>query len=524
MAIGAVYLAQALLASFIDYAVARLTVRVRVKTLREMQDRVMRHLLGQALRFFHSSKSGELVSRLVNDTQNTSNGVGPAVQGFLQNLVLLVGYSLYLFGTSVWLTGGVMLVVCLHFGINRILREPVQRRVRQVQNAQAHVSAAFQEMFTSIRVIKSFGAEQMAFERTQAGTAEFSRVTLASGRVESISQPVRTALDALAVMAVLVVAALEVQRGELAAQGLVLYVYVARVVIQPANQVAASYLRLVGISAALTRVAELLNQAPQIVDGDQDKSTFDRELRLCEVSFAYDARRVIDGLSLQVRRGEVVAVVGRSGAGKSTLTDLILRLYDPTEGTLLIDGEDIRRLKQSSYRRLFGVVSQESLLLNDSVRNNIRFGRREISDAQIAEAARLAHAEGFISRLTDGYETVVGDRGVRLSGGERQRVAIARAIVHSPSILILDEATSSLDSESEREVQLAVDGILQRSTAIIIAHRLSTVLHADKIVFLDHGRIVDVGPHAELVDRCPPYRRLCELQFLHPVSPATDTV
>ena len=193
-------------------------------------------------------------------------------------------------------------------------------------------------------------------------------------------------------------------------------------------------------------------------------------------------------------------------------------MYDPTDGQIVIDGTDIRRLRQEQFRRLFGVVSQENLLLHDTVRNNIRFGRPDITDDDIRRAANLANADRFIEALSRGYDTVVGDRGVGLSGGERQRVAIARALVHRPEILILDEATSSLDSESEREVQLAIDRILQHSTAIVIAHRLSTVLRADKIVFMDQGQILEVGTHADLLEWCAPYRTLCELQFVSPAA------
>lgn len=512
--LGGAYFAQASTAAGVQYVVSLMAVRIRAETTRLIQDDLMGHLLGLSLRFFNRSKAGELVSRLMQDALNAGGSVGPAVQGIFQYGVQVIGYSLYLFSTSAWLTLGALGIVCVHFGLNRLLREPVKRLGRNVQDAQAQLSAFFHEILGSVRVIKSFGAESLAAERSREETDRFRRVRRKQGLIESINDPARTVLDAMAVVAVLIIAALEVRRGQLAPQGLILYVFVARVVIQPVNLLATNYLRLHATSASLARVAEIFSQQPLVVDGELEKSTFDHTLELRDVSFAYEDKAVLKGLSLEILRGEVVAVVGRSGAGKSTLTDLILRLYDPTEGGLFIDGIDIRRLRQTPYRHLFGVVSQETLLLHDTVRNNIRFGRDEITDDRLYEAARLAHAHQFVERLPAGYDTVVGDRGSRLSGGERQRIAIARAIAHRPQILILDEATSSLDSESEREVQLAVDHILQRSTAIIIAHRLSTVLHADKIVFLDDGVIADSGSHQQLFERCLPYRRLCELQFL----------
>jgi len=226
-----------------------------------------------------------------------------------------------------------------------------------------------------------------------------------------------------------------------------------------------------------------------------------------------------------VRKGDFVALVGPSGAGKSTLADLVLRLYDPETGTILMDGVDVRTYHQREYRQLFGVVSQENLLFHDTVRNNIRFGRPSLTDADLERAARIANAHDFIMALPQGYDTLIGDRGTRLSGGERQRVAIARAVVHRPKILILDEATSALDSTSERLVQDAINRVVSEATAIVIAHRLSTVMHADRIVVLDRGRIEAIGSHSDLLDVSPTYRHFCSLQLSAldiPLTPKED--
>jgi ABC-type multidrug transport system fused ATPase/permease subunit len=301
---------------------------------------------------------------------------------------------------------------------------------------------------------------------------------------------------------------------------LILFTFVARQLITPINQLATSALWIESTRAASGRLRELLAEQPRLSDGDTIKQTFDRTLSLDDVSFAYDGRPAVSHLTLEITKGEFVALVGPSGAGKSTLADLLLRLHDPDSGSVRIDGVDLRGLRQREYRHLFGVVSQENLLFHDSVRNNIRYGRDDVTDAAVEQAARQANAHDFISTLAEGYDTVVGDRGVRLSGGERQRIAIARALVHNPQILILDEATSALDSESEHLVQQAIDRVVERTTAIVIAHRLSTVTHADRIVVLNGGRIEATGRHAELLDTSATYRRFCQLQFDRPADAA----
>jgi subfamily B ATP-binding cassette protein MsbA len=314
----------------------------------------------------------------------------------------------------------------------------------------------------------------------------------------------------------------------LTVSGFILFAYVGRQVLEPGSRVMTAYLSMYSVLGSFARIGELLAERPQVPDGAVEKRSFEHTLQLKDVEFAYGTSPALQDVTLDISKGDVMALVGRSGAGKSTLTDLVLRLYDPDRGRVLIDGIDVRTLQHHAYRRLFGVVSQESLLFHDSVLNNIRYGRDELSDADVVRAATVANAHEFIMALPRGYDTIVGDRGVRLSGGERQRIAIARAVVHRPQILILDEATSALDSESERQVQVAIDQITENTTSIIIAHRLATVRQANRIVVLDRGRILDIGRHIELLERCPAYRTLCELQFFgaeaanaHRSSPAS---
>jgi len=299
----------------------------------------------------------------------------------------------------------------------------------------------------------------------------------------------------------------------MAAPTFFLFLYIARATMIQVGLLGSAYTQMQATLAAATRIGEVFALRPEVKDGPERIETFEDRIVLRNVAFGYDTEIVLDGVNLEICKGEVVALVGPSGFGKSTLADLVLRFYDPTRGTITIDGRDLRSLRQDSYRRLFGVVPQEPLLFNATIRENIAYGRNDLSEDDIVLAARLANAHGFIVEFTDGYDTMVADRGVRLSGGERQRVAIARAIVARPPILVLDEATSSLDSESERLVQQAIDRVIEGSTSLVIAHRLSTVLHADKIVVMGRGGVEAVGRHAALLATSETYSRLYRLQF-----------
>jgi subfamily B ATP-binding cassette protein MsbA len=304
-----------------------------------------------------------------------------------------------------------------------------------------------------------------------------------------------------------------VAAGQLTQEGLLMFLGVTVLMFASAVTVGNAVMGVHEASVASERIMELLEERPGVVNGRRSAPGFARSLSLAGVSFTYGDEFMLRDINLELSEGSRLAIVGPSGSGKSTLLDLLLRLYDPTAGRIELDGADIREFELSSYRQLFGVVSQESLLFNDTVRNNIAYGRPELSWEAIVEAARIAHAHDFIEQLPQGYDTLVGDRGIRLSGGQRQRIAIARAIVSRPRILVLDEATSSLDSESERQVQQALESASRGLTTLIVAHRLSTVQAADTIVVLEGGRIVEYGSHTELLTQNGLYRHLYDMQM-----------
>jgi subfamily B ATP-binding cassette protein MsbA len=390
-------------------------------------------------------------------------------------------------------------------------------RIRDASEAHwriyGRIAARLQETFLSVRVVKSFGAEAVELAKlAQEATGAF-RAHLRFAAVKHVEGPARSGVNYFVEGTLVSLAAWELLAGRMAAPTFLLFLYLGRAIMVPIGQLGSAWTQIQTTLGAATRIFELLDEDPEIADGVNPISKFSDRIRIERVSFRYDGAPVLSDVDLEIRRGETIAFVGSSGAGKSTLVDLVLRLYDPHEGRITVDGEDVRSFRQRDYRRLFGVVSQETLLFNATVRENIEYGRASVSEEDVLRAARIANAHEFIEALPQRYDTVVGDRGLRLSGGERQRIAIARAIVARPPILVLDEATSSLDSESERLVREAMDRVTEGATSIVVAHRLSTVRHADKIVVLSRGMVEAIGRHDELLASNETYARLCRLQF-----------
>ncbi|HKX06080.1 MAG TPA: ABC transporter ATP-binding protein, partial [Methylomirabilota bacterium] len=488
-----------------------LWIRVRVGAAMQMD--LFRHLLSLSMRFFTQHRTGELVSRLETDTRAASGGLETIVCTVLTAPVLIAFYGYLMVRTSPKLVIAALGAVVLHVGVTRVMRGPIRRLATDQFSAFADLAARFQEAILSVRVIKSLGAEAFELARVGRTMREVLRINVKFGVYKHVEEPARAVVNYVVEASILLLAAYELLAGRLAAPTFFLFLYVARAIMTQVGLLASAYTQIQATLAAATRIGELFALRPEVEDGPDDIKTFEDRIALSDVAFSYDSEPVLDGLDLEIRKGEVVALVGPSGVGKSTLADLVLRFYDPTRGSVSMDGRDLRSLRQDSYRRLFGVVPQEPLLFNATIRDNIAYGREDLSEEDIVRAARIANAHDFILDFAEGYDTVVGDRGVRLSGGQRQRVAIARAIVGRPPILVLDEATSSLDSESERLVQQAIDRVIEGSTSLVIAHRLSTVLHADKIVVMGRSGVEAIGRHADLLSTSETYGRLYRLQF-----------
>jgi subfamily B ATP-binding cassette protein MsbA len=511
--LAAGYVAVGFLKGWTDFGSYLLALWIRVRAGAAMQMALLQHLLGLSMRFYTTQRTGELVSRLTADTTAAASGIETIVGRVLSAPVLIALYGYLMVRTSPRLVVAAAGAVLLHYAVTRFLRGPIRRLATDQFSVLADLAVRFQEAIASIRVVKSFGAERFELARVGRARDEVLRVNVKFGVYKHIEEPGRAVVNYIVEASILLLAAWELLAGRISPAAFFLFLYVGRAVMSQVALLAGAYTQLQATLAASTRLDELFALRPEVEDGPHEIDGFADRIVVDDVSFDYGGERVLDGVSFEIRTGEFVALVGPSGTGKSTFADLLLRLYDPVAGRITIDGRDIRTLRQEGYRRLFGVVSQEALLMNATVRENIAYGREGLSEADIVRAARVANAHDFIVECPDGYDTMVGERGVRLSGGQRQRIAIARAIVGRPAVLILDEATSSLDSESERLVQQAIERVTRGTTSVAIAHRLSTVLHADKIVVLGRGGVEAVGRHAEVLASSETYRRLYRLQF-----------
>jgi ATP-binding cassette, subfamily B, bacterial MsbA len=502
------YVAVGIVKSWVDFGNQLVTMRIRVPAALDMQRSLFQHVLALSMGFFTRQKAGELASRLEWDTHTVTGSLEGIICTWLTAPLLVAFYGILLVRTSAKLAVAAIVAVLLHAGVTRAIRGPVRRLAGQHAVVYGEVAARLQEAILSIRIVKSLCAEATELRRLGKATEKALRAHLAFNAYKHVEEPARGGVNALIEGSLVLLAAHELISGRLDAPTFFLFLYVGRAIMVPVAQLGSSITQIYVTLGAATRIFALLDEKPKVWDGPRRIAGFRDSIRLENVSFSYGNGPVLEDVSFEVGRGEMAALVGPSGVGKSTLADLLLRLYDPTEGRITIDGVDLRELSQDSYRRLIGVVSQEALLFNTTIRENIAYGREAITEEAVVRAARLANAHDFILELPDGYDTVVGDRGIRLSGGQRQRIAIARAIVTDPPLLLLDEATSFLDAEAERLVQEAIERITRRTTTIVIAHRLSTILRADKIVVLSGGRVEAIGRHEELMSLKGTYARL----------------
>ncbi len=496
-----------------DYGQQYLMARATQSGVIDLQNKVYGHLTGLSLSFYSRRRVGELVSRLTNDFTLIQESIRESVATLIGSPVQIVLFLAFMF----WLDRGLALLAVVIFPfaavVARVLGLKMHRVTAERQARVGDMTAFLQETLSGIRVVQAFSMERYERQRFRLQTRRFLSVMLRSLRLQFLTGPVMESILAVGLALIILYAGHRENTtvGDFAAfLGAVFSMY------RPAKNLARVNNQMHQAVAAAERVFEILDVVPQVGKrkGACSFSGVRRGVEFRDVKFAYDdADEVLKGIDFTVHAGEVVAIVGPSGVGKTTLVNLLPRFYDVTGGAVLIDGIDIREVTVDSLRAQIGIVTQEVILFNDTARNNICYGQREISEEKVKEAARAALADRFLEALPKGYDTPVGDRGWMLSGGERQRIAIARAILKNPPILILDEATSALDSESEVMVQQAIHNLMKDRTTFVIAHRLSTVKHADRIIVMEGGRVVAEGKHDELMASGGMYCRLYEMQF-----------
>lgn len=497
------------------YLVTKLGERVVADIRRAVFDRVM----GMSPAFFERLLTGEVLSRITTDTTLILSLIGSSISVALRNVLMLSGGLVLLFLTSAKLTGLVLLIVPAVVVPIVVLGRRLRGLSREAQDWIANSSGSASEALTSVQTVQAFTHERL----TRAAFAEVTEKSYDVARVRTRVRAIMTVivifLTFTGIVGVLWIGARDVRAGMMTPGELVQFVIYAVIVAGSVGALSEIWGEVQRAAGATERLVELLNAEDSVEDAAQPRllpRPVRGEIVFDAVTFRYPARpevSALNGVSLRVAPGETVALVGPSGAGKTTILQLLMRFYDPQEGAVRLDGIDLREMERADYRRALALVPQDPVIFAASARENIRFGRPEATDAEVEAAARAAAAHEFLTALPQGYDTWLGERGVMLSGGQKQRIAIARAILRDARVLLLDEATSALDAESERAVQVAVEGLSEGRTVLVVAHRLATVKRADRIVVFDQGRIVAEGTHEALVAEGGLYARLARLQF-----------
>lgn len=491
---------------------------VELKLVKEIRDSLYIHIQSLSLGYFNKKQTGTISSIVMNDVEQLQIALGVVFQRLFVEPVNIITFVALLFIIS-WKLALIAIIIIPLAGIAIIgIGRSIRRKSRRTQSKIAEIMQILTETLSSIRIVKAFVNEKKEVNKFTRKSEHYFKLLLKRARLDLIASPITESFGVVIGVVLLWYGGMEVlaNRG-VSAEDFIRFILILFSILGPIKQMSNVNIKIQMGAASAERIFGLLDTPPEIVEDPNpvDLGTFNSSIEFDKVHFEYNDvdDRVLSELSFTINKGEVVALVGPSGSGKSTIADLIPRFYDVLSGSILIDGHDIRKISLSSLRGNMGIVTQEVILFNDTIRNNIAYGQPNVSEEAIRQAADAANATTFIEETTHGFDTLIGERGVNLSGGQKQRLAIARALLKNPSILILDEATSALDTESEKMVQRAIEVLMKDRTALVIAHRLSTVQNADKIIVLEKGEIIEVGSHTDLYNKGGLYRRLYDIQF-----------
>ena len=491
---------------------------VELKLVKNIRDRLYQHIQTLSLGYFNTKETGYITSIVMNDVGQFQSAVGVVFQRLFVEPINILTFVTLLFIIS-WKLAIIAIVILPLAGITIVtIGRSIRRKSRRTQTKIAEIMQILTETLSSIRIVKAFVNEKEEVKKFTGESQNYFNLLLQRARLDLISGPVTESFGVIIGVVLLWYGGMEVLSNEgLSAEDFIRFIVILFSILGPIKQMSNVNIKIQMGAASAERIFGLLDTPPEIVEKADavDLGEFRKSIEFDRVHFEYNDgdERVLDKVSFTINKGEVVALVGPSGSGKSTIADLIPRFYDVSRGTIRIDGHDIRETTLASIRGNMGIVTQEVILFNDTIRNNIAYGQPNVSEEAIRQAADAANATTFIEETTHEFDTLIGERGVNLSGGQKQRLAIARALLKNPPILILDEATSALDTESEKMVQRAIEVLIKDRTALVIAHRLSTVQNADKIIVLEKGEIIEVGSHIDLYNKGGLYRRLYDIQF-----------